>query len=1249
MDQYDAANTGYAPNERGPRSNPRELWRSDAGDALIGSAAVVDSVTYTADETGTVRALDAVTGMEQWAVDLDEEIVTSPVIAGEMVCVTTGESLHALDVSDGAERWVETIGADPSSPIVTDGVIFVAGGNTVHAFALDGTAATAVDLTGEIVSTPAVDGSTLYAATDAGTVYAFDVERSTSSVTLTERWTTSTVIDRRPTVTVSGGILVVTGASPGEGEQGRVYALSADTGEDQWAFSTTRWIESGAAIDDDTVYVGGDNGDVVALAAESGAERWRFNANDSWSFLYWGPGVSGGLVVTDDTVYVGSEDYNLYAIDADTGAPQWRFPTSDAIVSTPTVVDGIAFVGSTDGALYSITSPEASPVPLDGGAGGAGVETDFDDSNTGDGGVLGFSLPNGLSGLVTSPVTLLVLAIGLLYGIASIALNDSDGNDTASTGSAAEAQSTPAIYRGSASSITVESDTESGTPVESAGSVASGAADEVRGESPDDRGDGSQRTELLDELRELDRKWSEIDRTLLYSVGNHHPDEYEDIFGSLDAALAVAGVHDPDDSATPSNETDSDPADTTSSTSTRDTDEAAETTETSSETPNSQTRTKKTTTGMPSREALINELQALAEDWDTIDRKLLYSVGNHHPDEYEDVFGSFDAALVAADIADPDTATAVTADKSSPFDEHDELITELQELAEDWDTIDRKLLYSVGDYHPDEYDDAFGSVDAALFEAGLTDTDTTDDDTAAETAENSTDTRPASTTGKQPQSVDSSTMTDLHSNELAELYVAFDRFQHLLTELAGELDTDGTAPMEQWADAVADHWGSGGPAGAPNYGVQQRDRNDFSIRDYRDAHGDGERVTDFHHVEFAPADDRIQHLLGDAIDDWDHAVPVAPDSNTPLPVAIASTEALDTAIELLDEFPAYPDADRPAPDDTDVSPDSPTLPDGRVDTLTVTVLNHDPNPGSKRDARLQVALTDGTEVPLDIWSTHDLSLDWSVGETYTIEQARHKSWETSTGTGHQLSSTKDFRVMPTDAGSAGNTPDINPPSRSSADTSSTSGRSRDTSTSSGKSASNSGRSRTRSSGTPSRGDLLDAMQHVGETIDRPLKASDVSDTTAYSVNDITRVFGSWQNALDSAGIDNKARLIDDLHRVADTLGHRPTTTEMNEHGHVSATTYATYFGTYTAAVEQAFDEAEATRSPTGTDTADQADATKTGSGASTARSGGTTARDTGDSDQATSGDESTGTTPDDDGILGDIMNDFDEFSDSEAE
>lgn len=540
MDQYDAGHSGYAPSERGPRRNPQELWHFDTDGALVGSAAVVDNVAYTADETGTVRALDAGTGTERWAVGLGEDIVTSPVVAGETVYVAAGESLYALAVSDGAERWVEVIGADPSSPVAADGMVIVAGGDSVHVFTPDGTSATTAELTGDMVSTPAVVGSTLYAATDSGTVYAFDIDQSNSSVTLTEQWTISTVIDRRPTVTVSDGPLVVTGASPGESEQGRVYALNAATGAELWEFTTTNWIESPAAIDGDAVYVGGTNGDVVALTAESGTERWRFTANDSWSVLYWGPGVTGGSVVTDDTVYVGSEDDNLYAIDAESGTPQWQFSTGDAIVSTPTVVDGIAFIGSTDGALYAITSPETSPVPLDADTSGDGAVTDSDAQTT-DGGVLGFSLASGARRFVTSPVSLLVLAIGLLYGIVSIASNESD-DDAASTGPAVEVESVPVDDTDTASAGSAAGD---GTTTESPGSVASEPSGGTPTESAgtDTTGE-SQHTVLLDELRELDAKWSEIDRTLLYSVGDHHPDEYVAVFGSLDAALAAADVTD---------------------------------------------------------------------------------------------------------------------------------------------------------------------------------------------------------------------------------------------------------------------------------------------------------------------------------------------------------------------------------------------------------------------------------------------------------------------------------------------------------------------------------------------------------------------------------------------------------------------------------------------------------------------------------------------------------------------------------
>jgi hypothetical protein len=105
---------------------------------------------------------------------------------------------------------------------------------------------------------------------------------------------------------------------------------------------------------------------------------------------------------------------------------------------------------------------------------------------------------------------------------------------------------------------------------------------------------------------------------------------------------------------------------------------------------------------------------------------------------------------------------------------------------------------------------------------------------------------------------------------------------------------------------------------------------------------------------------------------------------------------------------------------------------------------------------------------------------------------------------------------------------------------------------------------------PTKADYIDAIQQVAEASDRVIKATDVSEQSRYSVNEIVSVFGSWRDALQAAEVDNETRLLEELRRVGKELGHPPTTTEMNEHGHVSATMYADYFESFTKARKRAF-------------------------------------------------------------------------------
>ncbi|MET7350621.1 PQQ-binding-like beta-propeller repeat protein [Streptomyces mirabilis] len=59
--------------------------------------------------------------------------------------------------------------------------------------------------------------------------------------------------------------------------------------------------------------------------------------------------------VSDGVVYVGGGDRHLYAVNGPTGKQRWKFATGGAVYSTPAVSDGVVYVGSEDGYLHAVT------------------------------------------------------------------------------------------------------------------------------------------------------------------------------------------------------------------------------------------------------------------------------------------------------------------------------------------------------------------------------------------------------------------------------------------------------------------------------------------------------------------------------------------------------------------------------------------------------------------------------------------------------------------------------------------------------------------------------------------------------------------------------------------------------------------------------------------------------------------------------------------------------------------------------
>jgi len=104
----------------------------------------------------------------------------------------------------------------------------------------------------------------------------------------------------------------------------------------------------------------------------SAQDAATFRGNLQHTGVYGAPGVpnlngvkwkfhTGGRVISSPAVvngvaYVGSTDGNLYAIEAGSGALKWKFETKSWEVSSPAVASGVVYFLSYDGHLYALDS-----------------------------------------------------------------------------------------------------------------------------------------------------------------------------------------------------------------------------------------------------------------------------------------------------------------------------------------------------------------------------------------------------------------------------------------------------------------------------------------------------------------------------------------------------------------------------------------------------------------------------------------------------------------------------------------------------------------------------------------------------------------------------------------------------------------------------------------------------------------------------------------------------------------------------
>jgi outer membrane protein assembly factor BamB len=286
---------------------PRNQTIADQYDTFLSSPVVVQNSVYFGSGDGQLYALDAGTGELKWKFKTGDVIHASPAYADGVLYVGSWDSFfYAVDAATGKEKWRFHGGEDPlihnqvgfqSSAVVSDGVVYV-GCRDSNLYALEAT-------TGKekwrfnnemswVISSPAViQGKVIFATSDSSLYHVVDAATGKSVLR----------------------------------QQDKAYMFSSPT------------------VVGNVVFLGVLNGTMEARDLESGALLWEFQTEASKQNKGW--------VLTADRKFNGPMLYYSSWREAPTVATERQFNIG-AIFSSPLVVNGVVYFGSTDGNLYAV-------------------------------------------------------------------------------------------------------------------------------------------------------------------------------------------------------------------------------------------------------------------------------------------------------------------------------------------------------------------------------------------------------------------------------------------------------------------------------------------------------------------------------------------------------------------------------------------------------------------------------------------------------------------------------------------------------------------------------------------------------------------------------------------------------------------------------------------------------------------------------------------------------------------------------
>jgi eukaryotic-like serine/threonine-protein kinase len=387
-------------------------WQFHTRGQILSSPTVAGDTLYVGGGDHSLYALDLAAGTLKWKFKTDSRITSSPAVSNGLVYFGSYDgNFYAVDASTGQLKWKfktggerrfaakHLHGAEPaaetmpdpfdfylSSPVVWKGGVYFGSGDT-NIYALDaatGSLKWKFKTSDVVHASPAISDGTLFVGSWDSYFYAVDAASGK------EKWRFKTGEDEviHNQVGIQSSAAVADGIVYFGCRDSKFYAVDATTGKERWSYSNKgSWVITSPAVADGKVYFAtSDTGLFYGLDAKSGAGLFSI-ANNHWP-MFSSPAIAGG------TAYIGSHEGKLLAIDLKSQRVAWTFVTESskkngpsftmpdgtpnyeaaffdffyddmiigvqkmmsvgAILSSPVVVNGTIYVGSTDGNVYAL-------------------------------------------------------------------------------------------------------------------------------------------------------------------------------------------------------------------------------------------------------------------------------------------------------------------------------------------------------------------------------------------------------------------------------------------------------------------------------------------------------------------------------------------------------------------------------------------------------------------------------------------------------------------------------------------------------------------------------------------------------------------------------------------------------------------------------------------------------------------------------------------------------------------------------